>query len=259
MRRELQAAALFALDPVRNRATLVSLPADTWTAGAEDGSDEGGASLADPGTRLADPGTSLAHRGTSLADRYHQAGLEGLQEAAEGLLGIPIHHRIEVDMGAVVDVLDILPAGVPVTVRTPIVYRDAEGEEIFRLDPGDHVLDGEAALLFLRYRGDDWLGEVPRAQRQRDFVMSLARTVLQEARLRDVRDLFHAAQERVATDLGPVQMVRLADLARELDPDAIEFVLLPGRAEDGRWVPDDDRVRQLVARLVPRPPEGSGR
>src|SRR5690606_36738352 len=102
------------------------------------------------------------------------------------------------------------------------------------------------------YRGDDWLGEVPRAQRQRDFVLSLARTVLEQARLRDIRDLFHAVQERVTTDLAAVQMVRLADLVRDLDPDSIEFVLLPGRAEDGRWVPDEARVRQLVARLDPK-------
>lgn len=232
-RRELQAAAVLALDPARQRATVISLPADTWL-GADGDPDEG----------------------ESLADRYGQGGVAGLKAAAEDLLDVVIHHRVEVDMGAVAALVDRLSGGVPVTVRTPIVYRGPDGEEIFRLDPGNHMLDGQAALLFLRYRGDDWLGEVPRAQRQRDFVVALARAFLEQGSLGNVREVYAQVQDRVTTDLGPLQLVRLAELVRRIDPDDVGFVLLPGNAEGGRWVPDAVRVREMVARVFPQPPEG---
>lgn len=216
---ELQAAAVVTLPPERRSAVIISLPASTRLGEDKD-----------------------------LAGAYREGGLTPLRAAVTDLLGVPIHHYVEVDLTRFALLVNRLPQGVPVTVRTPIVYRDASGEEIFRLDPGQHRLDGEAALYFLRYRGDDWEGEVPRAQRHREFVLSLARFLFREGGLQEWREFLSWALTQVNTDLDAVQAVRLAEMVGRMDEGALQFMLLPGKAEGGAWLPDEAEVQALVER-----------
>lgn len=220
----LQAAAFVVVQPEGKGVAVISLPASTWW-------DEG----------------------DTLAAAYAEGGMAGLQRAVERLLHLPVHHKVRLDLTGFAALVDHIPGGVTVPVRSTIVYRNAEGEEIFRLDPGRHTLDGRAALYFLRYRGGDWTGEVPRALRQRDFARAMAETMLEGGlNVQEIRTLLTAAREYVETDLQLVQAVRMAEIVWRTDPERIDYMLLPGRAREGRWDPDEEVIHRLARRLWPR-------
>lgn len=220
----LQAAAFVVIEPEGKGVTVISLPASTWWDGQN-----------------------------TLADAYADGGMAGLQRAAEGLLALPVHHRVRLDLTGFAALVDQIPGGVTVPVRSTIVYRSPEGEEIFRLEPGRHTLDGRAALYFLRYRGGDWTGEVPRALRQRDFARALAEKMLEGGlSFQEMWTLVTEARQHVETDLQLMQGVRLSELVWRTDPQRIDYMLLPGRAREGYWDPDEAVIHRLARRLWPQ-------
>jgi len=283
----LQAAAVLTIDPRSGQAAVVTLPATVLMPGAEvrlalrepsgapasrgDGTSSGTSLQEDGGIPAAtspdrtpgidrtldvDTAPDSEEPLDILEERYRLGGVQGVKEAVQQLLNVPVHYHVQVDFEGFVQAVDRLQ-GLPVTVDMPIVYRDGEGNEIFRLDPGEHRLDGRAALYYLRYRGNDWLGEAPRAQRHRAFFESLGRTVLRQVSVSELPSYLELYRAYVTTDLDMVQMVRLAEMVWRAQPETIEVVLLPGQAQEGFWKPDPAGVQQLVTRLFYHPAAAS--
>lgn len=186
-----------------------------------------------------------------LTDVYAAEGAAGLARAVEGALAAPVHYTVQVGFDGFEALVDLL-GGVTVQVETDIVYRNADGEPVFHLQPGTHRLTGEQALLFIRYKGDHLEDESRRVERQWRFLTALARQARASLDWQRVQGLLQLAVRYVQTDMDLAEVTRLAQFAWQVEKE-MALHLAPGQTEDGQWVLDADRLRALSETLFYNP------
>ncbi|MDE0572915.1 LCP family protein [Demequina sp. B12] len=100
-------------------------------------------------------------------------GPQLLVETVEDLSGLTIDHYMEIGFTGVEDIVDAV-GGVE------LCYDEDVSDEKSQLEweAGCHVVDGETALAFSRMRYSDPLGDIGRAQRQRQVVSAVAEEML---------------------------------------------------------------------------------
>ncbi|MDO5034513.1 MAG: LCP family protein [Actinomycetaceae bacterium] len=128
-------------------AYLISLPRDSWVYIPEYGEGKINASYAYGGAPL-------------------------LTQTVEELSGLTIDHYVEVGMSGVVDVVDAV-GGVELCLDYDV--NDERSELVW--DAGCHVADGTTALAFARMRYADPNGDIGRAERQRQVISAITKTV----------------------------------------------------------------------------------
>ncbi len=204
------------IDPDSDRVDLLSVPRDLW----------------------------VPITGSGEEQRINAAYAESAQtvvDTVQDVLGIPIHHFVEVDFGGFSSLIDSL-GGVPMYFDAPVRDRNS-GLSV--ADAGCHVLDGTSGLAFARARhlqwsdGVDWnddpTGDLGRMTRQQ----LLTRAALEKAQtlgLGDVgrlRGLIDAGMDSVRLDdtLGAGDLIGLGGRLAELDPDRMQTHGLPVVAE----------------------------
>lgn len=192
-------------------------------------------------------------------DAYDATDDDALRHIVEELLAAPVHHTVRVDFSGFVELIDLVQ-GVPIHVDSDVVYRDADGEIVFELQPGLHRLSGEEALLYLRYKGDHLEDETRRVHRQLRFIEAVAREARANLDWRTVQDMLQIVLNRVETDLDLITMTQLARFAFEAGDDAYTVHVLPGAASDEGWVVDQSGLQALSGRLFYNPSwEAAGR
>ncbi|MEV1006650.1 LCP family protein [Streptomyces sp. NPDC049881] len=151
--------------------------------------------------------------------------------SVEQLTGVSINHFMMADFDAVKD-LSTAVGGVPVCVSEHIV----DEKSGLDLAPGDHVLQGEDALSFVRTRyGVGNSSDLDRIRLQQQFLASMARQVTESdmlSSLTDFWDLADTATKALTVDTGIGDIERLYDLASDIGRipmSDVNFVTLPVR------------------------------
>lgn len=153
----------------------------------------------------------------------------------EELTGIRIDHVVVSDFESFKAITDEL-GGVEITLTQPLELADGTV-----LQPGTHLLDGEAALAYTRERYGLSGGDFSRIQRQQNWM----RAMLAAAFDRDVltnpaalTNLLTVVAENVAVDegFGVSEMRDLALSMRELRPAGVSFITAPTLGTG--WSPD---------------------
>lgn len=189
---------------------------------------------------------------TFVRDAYDATNVESLRLTVEQLLAAPVHHVVRVDFSGFVELIDLVQ-GVPIHVDTEMVYRDADGEIVFELEPGLQRLSGEEALLYLRYKADHLEDETRRVARQLRFIEAVAREARANFDWRTVQDMLQIVLNRVETDLDLITMTRLAQFAFETADGAYTVHVLPGAATDDGWAVDQPGLDALTGDLFHNP------
>lgn len=135
------------------QTTAISLPRDTWVDIPDYGEDKLNASYALEGPSL-------------------------LVRTVEGLTGLTIDHYVEVGMGGVANIVDAV-GGVELCLDYDV------SDELSELEwtAGCHIADGRKALAFSRMRYSDPMGDIGRAERQRQVVTTTVKTALSPSTL----------------------------------------------------------------------------
>ncbi|WP_062216353.1 LCP family protein [Streptomyces sp. NBRC 109706] len=171
----------------------------------------------------------------------------------EELTGVSINHFMMADFNAVKD-LSSAVGGVPVCINEPI----DDPKSGLRLDAGDHTLEGEDALAFVRTRYSVGTGsDLSRIELQQQFVASMARQITEGGMLTDpgkLWDLADTATKSLSVDTGIGSIQKLRDLASTLGRvpmSDLNFVTLP--VVDNPDEPEDARATVVLdeARAAP--------
>jgi LCP family protein required for cell wall assembly len=243
------------IDPVTLNAGVLSIPRDLWVP------------IADYGEQAR---INQAH---FLGEAYDYPG-GGPALAAKTVqynLGVHIHHYARVNFTAFEEAVDHI-GGVEVCVEEEIddpAYPDeAYGYDPLHIDAGCQTFDGEIALKYARTRHSGG-GDFDRARRQQKLLRALFDEVTQPGELPKLvskaPDLWETLQGAVVTDLKLDEIVALANLASEVDPDNIRFGVIDENytmfwtTPDGQkvLVPLRDRIRELRDQIFtsePPPP-----
>ncbi|MGY1436125.1 LCP family protein [Streptomyces reniochalinae] len=197
----------------RKRASVVSLPRDTYTKL--------------PPHKNRATGEQVPAKPAKLNSAYTAGGPPLTVRAVEGLTNVHIDHYLEVDFTSFMSTVDVL-GGVPVCTEKPL----KDSYSGLDLPKGTTKLNGGQALQYVRARHLDDGSDLSRMKRQQRFIASVI------SRATDTGVLMNPVRfERVASTLlrsvradhgfGTEQMMELGQAMRGFSPASSEFASVP--------------------------------
>lgn len=178
---------------------------------------------------------------------YSGEGIEGLTEAVQDILGIPINKYVIFDYEAVVKTVDIME-GVEVNVPFHMVYNDPYDDPPLVIDipEGKQLLDGEQSLKFLRYRKGYDNQDLGRIKAQQEFIKSAAKKVLSLKLPAVIEEAF----SHVETNFSLGELLGLAGNSIGFSIENINSNLMPGVETPleglSFFIPNDNEIMNLV-------------
>jgi LCP family protein required for cell wall assembly len=201
---------------------------------------------------------NMAHR---IGQRFKYPEGRGpglLMRTIEENLGIPIDHWVRIGYDGFARAIDEL-GGVDMVVPCAVNLRyqpsASEEQPELILQPGVHHLDGATALRYVRTRRGD--SDFEREHRQQQFLRAVWRQFKRPEIVLKIPGLWSALKGAFATDLKLGDVLGLAPVALELQPQRIRSYYI-GRGQVENWttpegwsvlLPIPEKVQQLVASL----------
>jgi LCP family protein required for cell wall assembly len=144
------------------------------------------------------------------------------------LVGVPIHYFAAIDLQGFRRMVDAVGG---VTVNNPKAINDPrydwlDGTHGFYLDAGKVTLSGRTALAYARSRQGAGDSDFTRAARQQQLLVALRTKLTSADMIPRLPDVINAAGDTVRTNLPTDRFEEFLTLAREVDTDAINRVVL---------------------------------
>ncbi|NLI56197.1 LCP family protein [bacterium] len=193
---------LLSIDPNDKKITIISLPRDTFC-------------------EL--PGY-VGHQ--KLAHAHSYGGVPLLIKTVENILKIEIPFYVEVNFEGFVKMIDLI-GGVTIDVEKDMDYESYLGDVKIHLKKGLQHLNGEKALMYVRFRMDE-TGDIGRMERQQKFLKALIEQSLKIENTIRLQKVLIELKNWVRTNLEPWQIIKLGTLLNNIDNDNITTITLPG-------------------------------
>ncbi len=214
------------IDPENNRASLVSIPRDLYLRYPDDNFRRVNAAYAIDGADLA-------------------------TELVSNFLGVPIDFHLVVDYEGFKEVVDLM-GGVDITVDEQLQYTDEAAGLNIDIEPGQQTLDGEEAMGYVRYRGNQ--SDLQRISRQQKFLKALLQGGVQMEGWSEVKNLIDTGRKYTNTNLSLMDMYDLGRTVQSLGMEDFDMVTLSGKPEmvDNKSVllPRIVETRRVVAQEI---------
>lgn len=219
------------IDPVTMSGGMLSIPRDLWVPipGYEEG-------------RI-----NTAHYIGEVYD-YPGGGSALAVKTVQYNLGIPIHHYVRVNFNAFEQLVDLI-GGIDVYVEEeiadPIYPDEAYGYDPLYIPAGWQHFDGEMALKYARTRHTAG-GDFDRAKRQQQVILAVFEQVTRPDVMPQLvpraAELWRTLEGSVVTELELDEVLALAQLASEVDPDDIRYGVIDERYTQFWKTPDEQEV-----------------
>ena len=157
-------------------------------------------------------------------------GIQKLREVLQSNFGIRVDYYVKVTFDAVKEMVDAMGGitlNVPVEIHEPTLH--------VMLDPGVQTLDGNEALMFVRYRKGYENGDIGRVQAQQYFMKEFVKQLLSPKNIWNLPDLVTSFYKYVETNMLLGQIVKLLPYANKLSSEKMDVYTLPG---DGEYIGD---------------------
>ncbi len=181
-------------------------------------------------------------------------GIDMTIKTIEDTLGVKIDRYIMVHDEAVRKIVEAL-GGVDIYVEKNMHYNDYAGHLHINLTKGDHHLDADEVIGYLRFRHDA-MGDIGRTQRQQWFLRGLLKDMQKPETIAKIPQILSIAKQYVKTDMSLYEMSQYAALAKHFDIDSIEIATLPGapnkKGYTSYWILDPEKTQDVVNRLIYR-------
>lgn len=191
---------------------------------------------------------------------YAGGGPALLRETILQDFGIPTQGYVMINFQGFKEIVDLL-GGVDINVEKEIwdnKYPDDRGGEMtIHIPAGQQRMDGETLLRYCRSRhGSD---DFDRMARQQQALVALGDKFLSLRMLPRLPELLRTMSDTFYTDLDPGDIVRLAQIASQVDSERVRFVVIdrslldPSQRqpsdEPSLLYPDSDKIHDLVDEL----------
>lgn len=221
---------LFSMDPKSNTAFLLSIPRDSRVPIRGHGLDK-------------------------INHAHSYGGIDLSLKAVKDLLQIPIHHYVRVDYKALFKTVDDI-GGIEVELPHDIYHSDpyADPPLLINIKKGKHLLDGQKAMEYLRFRGYEGNPDLVRISKQQEFVQKMMDKILSPASIGRVPKYIETWYSYVDTDMSKKDMLELAKDGIKLDPSKLRRETLPGEGKYigkvSYFILDGEKMREQVAFLL---------
>ncbi|MFE5770851.1 LCP family protein [Streptomyces sp. NPDC056485] len=236
---------LFHVAKDRSNATALSIPRDLIT------NIPACPTKQPDGSTKTIPGQKSTRFNVSLGQEGRDPGCT--MRTVKEITGVTVDNFMMVDFNAV-KVLSTAVGGVPVCLAKPVDDKDSK----LKLDAGEHRLQGEQALAFVRTRhsfGNH--GDLDRIKTQQQFLGSMMREMKSKETLTSPKKFFslaEAATKSLTVDSGIGSIDKLTNLAGELkdiDLKNVTFTTLP--VLDNPAEPEGKKATVVVDQRVADP------
>jgi LCP family protein required for cell wall assembly len=236
---------LFYLDPVTQRAAMLSIPRDLYVD-------------------IPGHGQNRINTAYAYGERDGTGGLTLARQTVSATVGIPVDHAVLIDFAVFVTVVDAIggiDVDVPYDIYDPTYPDSGIGYDPFYISAGSHHLDGTTALKYARTRATAG-GDFDRTARQRQVVMAVRNRVLSldllPSLIAQSPQLWANLQGTFEADLTLSEMIDLAVTASHIPTDQIatgsidDSCTLPWTTPSGAQVllPLPDVIDDLVSDLI---------
>ncbi len=185
-----------------------------------------------------------------ISHAHAHGGIERAIDTVTNLLDVPIHYYVRLDFSGFAEIVDAV-GGVRLTVEDDMEYEDPTQDLYINIPAGEHDMDGETALNYVRFRNGS---DIERIERQEKFIHRFVEQVLAIRSIQNVTDLARSVSTHVDTNLPPSRIVSLSKKALSMSTDDVDMEMVPGSADylDGisYWFPDEAKKEELVDTLV---------
>ncbi|MFP5343049.1 MAG: LCP family protein [Candidatus Limnocylindria bacterium] len=187
-------------------------------------------------------------------EEFPEGPLPTLAGALSHLLGVPIQYYAAIDLDGFRQMVDSV-GGVTIDNQTVIndpTYGWADGRMGFRLSVGEHRLDGEQALAYVRTRKGVGDSDFSRARRQQQLLLALRQEITTSNTLLRIPELTRAIGQTIDTNFPAGRVGEFIDIALGIDTgNVVQKVLGPPFAVRATG-PNvfDYRLRLDMARLA---------
>lgn len=216
---------LASIDPVNNKAALMSIPRDLWVKMPNNfiASEQKINAAYESGkyNALNRQDASNANRSAVLA------GFTAVDGVIEQVLGVPVHYNVLVDFHAFEQAIDTVN-GVTITAPEALVDPTMAWENSWNpvLAPaGVQTMNGKKALMYVRSR--ETSSDFARAQRQRAVMVALKDKVFTLGTLSNpvkISNLISNFGDNVVSDISVSDAARMAEIMKNISNDKIESV-----------------------------------
>lgn len=161
-------------------------------------------------------------------DSYPGGGPALAMKTIQYNLGVPVHFYAQIDFEGFRNIIDILGGidiYVPETIDDPTFPDNYYGYDPFYIEAGQHTLNGYDAMRYARTRATPG-SDFSRARRQQQVLLAIRDKALQLGMLAKVPELWTTMSDTVETDLQLVDILELAQLADEIEPDKIQNAII---------------------------------
>lgn len=151
--------------------------------------------------------------------------IQRVVDAVRDTFGIPIDRYIATGCDDIVDMVDII-GGIPINLPEQVIY---SYDKV--LYPGEQVLNGEQAELFVRARKGYNEGDIGRVKAQRIFLAAAMEKALDLGPIQLTKFLTEVYNKGyIGTDLTLQEMSILSDFGSSIDLDDVTVHMVPGEA-----------------------------
>ena len=156
---------------------------------------------------------------------HADGGIPYTRQAVEEFLGIKLDHHVVIKQEAIQGAVSAL-GGLRLQVEKDMKYDDNWGGLHIDLKEGEHTLNGEQVVGYMRFRKDQE-GDFGRMRRQQQVIQTLSERVKSPAVLMKAHGLIGALRKYIQTDLTPDQQLALATLFHKVQTGNIVTASLP--------------------------------
>lgn len=167
------------------------------------------------------------------------------------LNGVQIDRYVRVNVEGVEKLMNAL-GGVTVDVPKDMKYQDDSQHLYINLKKGRQHLNGNQTLQLLRFRHDG-NGDIGRIERQQMVMRALMEQALTPATVARFPQILNVVQSNLDSNLSVEELLALVGFAVKIDRSNVQMLTVPGdvnrygRNEASYWLPDYDRIREMMS------------
>ncbi len=175
-------------------------------------------------------------------------------KAVKDLLGIDLEYYVRVDYNIVKKFVNLI-GGVEVYVPMDMKYKDPVADPPLYIDlkQGQQLLDGDAALQFLRFRKGYKDQDLGRIKAQQHFVAAALEKTLSPKNIVNIPQMIKTYYDYVDTNIPFDVMMKFAMNAKNFSSDKITMATLPGEGAYiggvSYFIVDEEESAKLVKEM----------
>lgn len=163
------------------------------------------------------------------------SGIDTLNNEIESVIGMRADFFATITFDAFRDIVDAL-GGVTIDVPIDMNYHDPVQGLTIELKKGKQKLDGEHAMMFMRFRKNDdgtgyAMGDLDRNAAQKDFYAAVMKKTLSPTGILKAPKLYRTIMENTTTDLNNAEVRQLMVRVFKIGKDNISIYQLPGTSK----------------------------